>query len=517
MSDTGMNLSPVQEFYKGQTIFITGGTGFMGKVLIEKLLYSCSELKEILILMRPKRGKVPEARLEDMFKLPIFNRIKDEKPEVLKKLVPVQGDVTFDCLGLSGEQMTRVCRDVSIVFHCAATLKLEANLKDAIDMNTTGTKRVLDLCKKFENLKALVHLSTAFCNCDQEVMREKVYDCPHNPDDIMRMAEWMDAKALDNITPGLLTPHPNTYTYSKRLAEILVQREWPNMPVAIARPSIVSPSWEEPVQGWVDSLNGPIGVMVGGGKGVIRSMLCDPDNLSEVIPVDIAINSLICIGWRIGTWTETARPKNVPVFNITCCESKKVTWRFVLDEGKQLCYKYPFEAGLWYPDGDMTTSKFVHTYKLIFYHWLPAYLIDFLMLCFGQKRFMCRIQTRISQGLELLQFFTTRKWDFRTEQFYAVGKQLSDRDLEIFTVLMDEIDLLEYMKRSLLGGRQYCLKEPLTSLPKARMQLRVLYCLDRFMKFLLLGLFFWAIYRIFDLKTFFENRSGDNLGYLKAN
>lgn len=33
MSDTGMNLSPVQEFYKGQTIFITGGTGFMGKVI----------------------------------------------------------------------------------------------------------------------------------------------------------------------------------------------------------------------------------------------------------------------------------------------------------------------------------------------------------------------------------------------------------------------------------------------------------------------------------------------------
>lgn len=141
-------------------------------------------------------------------------------------------------LGLSGEQIKRVCQDVTIVFHCAATLKLEANLKDAIDMNTTGTKRVIDLCKKFENLKALVHLSTAFCNCDQEVMREKVYDCPHNPEDLIRMAEWMDAKALENITPDLLSPHPNTYTYSKRLAEILVQKEWPNMPIAIARPSI---------------------------------------------------------------------------------------------------------------------------------------------------------------------------------------------------------------------------------------------------------------------------------------
>lgn len=46
------------------------------------------------------------------------------------------------------------------------------------------------------------------------------------------------------------------------------------------------------------------------------------------------------------------RPKNVPVFNITCCESKKVTWRFVLEEGKRLAYEYPFEAGLWYPDGN---------------------------------------------------------------------------------------------------------------------------------------------------------------------
>lgn len=81
-------------------------------------------------------------------------------------------------------------------------------------------------------------MKTLLGNCDQEVMREKVYDCPHNPEDLIRMAEWMDAKALEKITPSLLDPHPNTYTYSKRLAEILVQKEWPNMPVAIARPAI---------------------------------------------------------------------------------------------------------------------------------------------------------------------------------------------------------------------------------------------------------------------------------------
>lgn len=141
-------------------------------------------------------------------------------------------------LGLSGDQLERVCRDTQIVFHCAATLRLEANLKDAIDMNTTGTKRVLEVCKKMPKLLALLHLSTAFCYCDQEVLLEKVYDCPHNPDDLIRCAEWMDAKALAKITPDLLNPHPNTYTYSKRLAEILVQKEYPNLPVCITRPSI---------------------------------------------------------------------------------------------------------------------------------------------------------------------------------------------------------------------------------------------------------------------------------------
>lgn len=64
---------------------------------------------------------------------------------------------------------------------------------------------------------------------------------------------------------------------------------------------IVSPAWEEPCEGWVDSLNGPIGIMVGGAKGVIRTMLCNGEYRSEVIPVDIAINGLIAIAYKVAT------------------------------------------------------------------------------------------------------------------------------------------------------------------------------------------------------------------------
>lgn len=158
---------------------------------------------------------------------------------ILNKFFPLQHfRIICAALGLSGETMARVCQDTAIVFHCAATLRLEANLKDAIDMNTAGTKRVLEVCRKMSKIEVIVHMSTAFCYCDQEVLLEKVYDCPHHPEDLMRCAEWMDAKMLTDITAKLLHPHPNTYTYSKRLAEILVQKEYPRLPVCIARPSI---------------------------------------------------------------------------------------------------------------------------------------------------------------------------------------------------------------------------------------------------------------------------------------
>lgn len=57
---------------------------------------------------------------------------------------------------------------------------------------------------------------------------------------------------------------------------------------------------EEPMPGWVDSLNGPVGVVVAAGKGLIRSMMVAEEFAAEVIPVDIAINAIIAIAWERG-------------------------------------------------------------------------------------------------------------------------------------------------------------------------------------------------------------------------
>lgn len=169
----------------------------------------------------------------------MFKRINEEKPEMFKKIVPVYGDITLPDFGLNGEHLKKVVSSANIVFHMAASLKLEATLKPNVEMNLLGTKHAIEICKKMNNLILLVHLSTAFCTCDETgLLYEKVYDWAHDPKELLRCAEWMDEKAMEAITPKLLGPHPNTYTYTKRLAEILVRSEAANLPVCIVRPSI---------------------------------------------------------------------------------------------------------------------------------------------------------------------------------------------------------------------------------------------------------------------------------------
>lgn len=56
----------ISDTFNGKTVFISGGTGFVGKALIEKLLRT-TEVAKIYVLIRPKKGKLPSERIQDIF------------------------------------------------------------------------------------------------------------------------------------------------------------------------------------------------------------------------------------------------------------------------------------------------------------------------------------------------------------------------------------------------------------------------------------------------------------------
>lgn len=59
------SVSHIANWYRNQVVFVTGSTGFMGKVLVEKLLRDCPDIKVCYLLMRTKRGIEPEQRRDD--------------------------------------------------------------------------------------------------------------------------------------------------------------------------------------------------------------------------------------------------------------------------------------------------------------------------------------------------------------------------------------------------------------------------------------------------------------------
>lgn len=67
---------------------------------------------------------------------------------------------------------------------------------------------------------------------------KQVHDPPADPHEVLRAASWLSEEQLNLLAPSMMQKHPNSYTYSKRLAEALVRENYPELPAAVVRPSI---------------------------------------------------------------------------------------------------------------------------------------------------------------------------------------------------------------------------------------------------------------------------------------
>lgn len=193
----------------------------------------------------------------------------------------------------------------------------------------------------------------------------------------------MDDETLDAITPKLLGNRPNTYTYTKALAESLLQAEGSNnnIPMAIVRPSIVTAAWREPYPGWVDNINGPTGMVLAVGKGLLRTMLSDSKACADLIPVDMVINLMITVAW----YTATRRPNSIRIYNCTSGTLNSIKWGDIERITFPLLLKYPSIQVFRYPEGNFKESRFYNQLCCVWDHHIPAYVIDTIMRITGNK------------------------------------------------------------------------------------------------------------------------------------
>lgn len=85
---------------------------------------------------------------------------------------------------------------------------------------------------------------------------------------------------------------------------------------------------------------------------------------------------------------------------------------------------------------------------------------------------MVNIQRKIYSATEGLHFFVHHNWHFKSSNFKSIRSKMSSSDNVLFNTDTDSIDNGKMLDNVAIGTRQFCLKEPLESLPQARVHFK---------------------------------------------
>ncbi|XP_034082963.1 fatty acyl-CoA reductase 1 isoform X1 [Gymnodraco acuticeps] len=463
----------IPEYFAGKTVLISGATGFMGKVLLEKLLRSCPEVKSVFVLVRSKAGQSPQARIADMINCKLFERLQDEQPGFSEKITAVSSDLIRPGLDLSEEDQSVLADRVNIVFHCAATIRFNEPLKDAMQLNVLATQKMLALAHRMKHLEVFLHVSTAYANCDRELIEEVVYTPPVDYRRLIDSLDWMDDELVSALTPKLIGERPNTYTFTKALAEYMVQQEAGDLNVAIVRPSIVGASWKEPFPGWIDNFNGPSGIFIAAGKGILRTMRASNDAVADLVPVDVVINATLAAAWYSGSQT-LKRSKSIMVYNCTTGGINPFRWGEVEYHVISTFKRNPLEQAFRRPNVNLTSNHLINQYWIAVSHKAPAFLYDLYLRLIGREPRMMKTITRLHKAMMVLEYFTSHSWVWSNENVTMLIGQMSQEDKKVFNFDVRQLHWAEYMESYCMGTKKYVLNEELSGLPAARKHLNKL-------------------------------------------
>ncbi|ENN75017.1 hypothetical protein YQE_08332, partial [Dendroctonus ponderosae] len=483
----------IPEFYKGKNIFITGATGFVGISLLEKILSDTPEHGNIYILVRPKKGQSIEDRLAVLKKNSVFETLLSQRAtesvdQIFEKVIPVAGDVGQDNLGLSDSDLQTLKEKVNVIFHSAATLDFGDTLRTTIDINLLGTRRVTELAKQCRNLKVLIHVSSAYVNSFMLSTEEVLYPVTKDADELLKLAESLSPEQLEEKTPEILGEHPNTYTYTKQLAEYEVKKCEKLFPCTIVRPSMsklefqlqepkitnisaaVVGAWKRPVPGWTISKNGPQGFILGASKGVIRRLPLGKDLIYDYIPVDVVVNTLMVAGYRAGV----TRPEEMAIYHCTSSTRMPFRWAEVENLVNSSLHKYPLISAVWWPRLKFVNSITYYRICSFFVHILPAVILDNVTRLSGGRPILMKLHRNVNSSLGRLERFIFTEWEFKSTKTEELSKLLTEETRSKFYVDLSDLSWSDFFEKLVFGARIYLSKDPEKTLKAAKTKDKIL-------------------------------------------
>ncbi len=154
---------------------------------------------------------------------------------------------------------------------------------------------MLELASQCQNLSIYTQVSTCYVNCDKKgFIQEKIYDIEEDSEQVIDRIIKLSPADQDAQLKQILGPWPNTYTFTKSMAERTLRKTKPShLPCCILRPSIIAAAEQEPFPGWTDTLSAAGALSVAGAVGVLNYVNSKEDNIADIIPVDLVSNAII--------------------------------------------------------------------------------------------------------------------------------------------------------------------------------------------------------------------------------
>ncbi len=361
----------VRETLAGNHVLLIGVTGFIGKVWLVHLLTDLPEIGRIYLLIRRQGPHSGAQRFEKIVAgSPAFDALAARHGERLgeflhPRIEVVEGDVTRPDLGMSPEVIARLRERLDVIVNSSGLTDFNPDLREALATNVDATVHLLEFQRQCRHA-AFLHLSTCYVAGarDGRVAEEIVPN--YTPAGVVGFDAEREWKALHervseaetrSLTPAVteelrqavlarnsegreLSPAaweaqlrkqrsrwlrgylssagsqrakelgwPNTYTFTKSLAESLIGKLGADLPVAVVRPSIVESSLQQPFLGWNEGVNtsAPLSYLLG---TYFRQLPTNKRKRLDVIPVDV-----VCRGMTLIAAALVAR-RHQPVYHL---------------------------------------------------------------------------------------------------------------------------------------------------------------------------------------------------------
>lgn len=343
----------IRETFAGRHVLLVGGSGFVGKVWLSMVLQRIPDVGRIYVLLRGK-GRGAKERFEKLVNEGyVFKTLHETLGEemsayVSRRVEVIPGDVSLPDLGIDEATAERLRECVDLVVNFAGLVDFNPDLRDAASTNVEGALHVADFAEKCDHAR-LVHVSTCYVAGNRDGFIKEEVRIDRTPDgnpidaeaELQEMRRIIDRTAKDNDSPeveahlhkdvikrledrGYDTSErrirdmvgrlkrkrlretmslagterakslgwPNTYTYTKALAEMLLAARTDRLPLTIFRPAIVESAVEYPFAGWNEGFNtsGPLVYLA---KTWFRHVPAKAGNPLDVIPVDLVCNALL--------------------------------------------------------------------------------------------------------------------------------------------------------------------------------------------------------------------------------